>query len=136
MTPNSSARPRSKKFWRWLAVLFLLCTVCFTIWIVFSPIKSGESRRSPDQRYEASAMNVQQRNLWGEWIHHVELKVIDLSTDKVIWEITYQHPPDADVCDYFMRGVKFVQWAEDSTSVTIPTRGQMGGQDEMTFRVP
>jgi hypothetical protein len=77
-------------------------------------------------------MNMTARTLLRGHDHYVELKVVDTATGCEVWHVIHHHPPDADVPDYGMRGVKFINWADDSSSVTIP----VGKGQKMTFAVP
>jgi hypothetical protein len=89
-------------------------------WFWFSPVRAGEFRESPDGRYKAHAMNVTQTRVFGGEDHSIEIKVVEQATGRVIWHIVHPHPPQPDELPYYTRGIKFIQWAADSSSVTIP----------------
>jgi hypothetical protein len=63
---------------------------------------------------------------------YIELRVVEVATGREVWRVVYCHPPEAEVPDYCLRGVRFVTWAADSSAVTIP----IAGGREMTFAVP
>ncbi|MGL6076417.1 MAG: hypothetical protein ACRC8S_19870 [Fimbriiglobus sp.] len=93
-------------------------------WFWFSPVRAGEFRESPDDRYKAHAMNVTQSRLLGGEDHWIEIQVVEQATGRVIWQIVHPHPPEADFIPYYARDMKFIKWAADSSSVTIPIGNQ------------
>ena len=86
---------------------------------------------SPDGRFEAHAYNYE-RGTWFGREKYVEFRVNELATGREVWHVSHHHLSNADVPEYGARGITFVAWAADSSSVTIT----VGGGREMTFPVP
>jgi hypothetical protein len=127
---------KKRHFPAWLgvaAVLVILLVVTAisigTVW--FGEGGTGETRESPDGRYEASAMNLSRGTIGGTRKEWVEIRVMERGSRREVWKVTRQ-PPPGTAPDYGMRGVKFVEWAADSSAVTV----DIGGGQKLTFPVP
>jgi hypothetical protein len=47
--------------------------------------------------------------------------MIDYSMTEEVWQIQYRYKLGTKVPDYSIRGKHFINWAQNSSSVTIPT---------------
>jgi hypothetical protein len=87
----------------------------------FSPSGTGEFQKSPDGKFTANASNMSA----GTWFHgrdrYIKLSVVESATEREVWQIQYRDKLGAKVPDYSIRGKHFINWAKDSSSVTIPT---------------
>lgn len=127
---------KGKHFPAWLGLALLLLLgflVSFgnAMWLAFAESGSGETRTSPDGRYEASAFNKSQGTIWGDRAEWDEIRVTEKSTRRETW-LVKRYPAPGAAPDYGMRGVKFVEWAADSSAVTV----DIGGGQKMTLPVP
>ncbi len=108
----------SRRLIRLLIVVAVLAVLLLAAAAWFGPIKSGESRDSPDGRYKASAMNVHRGTLYGRrW--YVELEVVDNVSHETVWirQVPYSAADDAP--ELLDRSERFVEWSSDSSSVTL-----------------
>jgi hypothetical protein len=104
-----------------LLIVMASIPLVFAIDLWFSPWKAGEFRDSPDGQYVATAYNVTRHTLLSGDRHSIELSVVEKESGRDIWRMEWNHPSGANVPDYAMRAnIKFVVWAGDSSSVTIP----------------
>lgn len=138
LAPRRSTRVTRLGFLILAPIVFLaiLGTLSFVaLWYVVTsiePIGFGEGRESPDGRYEASVYRMEQRTPIGTLDRFVQFEVVERSGGRQIWHVVQRYAPDVDPPRYEMRGRRFVEWAADSKSVSIPVTG---GQT-MTFDVP
>jgi len=109
----------------------LFLTVGTAGWLWFAESGGGETRTSPDGKYEASAFNKSQGTLWGSRAEWDEIRAREKRTGREVWMVK-RYPPPGTAPDYGMRGEKFVEWAADSSAVTV----DIGGGQKMTFSVP
>ena len=56
---------------------------------------------------------------------------LDKATGREVWRVR-RNPAPGTAPDYGMRGVRFVEWAADSSAVTV----DIGGGQKLTFPVP
>jgi hypothetical protein len=120
--------------WLSLAIcttLGALMVVVIALSIRSDDISTGETRESPDGRFEASAMNVSRGTVQGTRDEWVKLRVTERGTGREVWRVKRQ-PPPGTAPDYGMRGIKFVEWAADSSAVTV----DIDGGRKLTFPVP
>ena len=106
-----------------LAGLAIVLVVALGFWFWFQPSGIGEYGHSPDGRFEAHAMNMTRPTLGGGQEQWIEIWVIEVVTGREVWRVVHRHPPGADVPSYGARGAKFIEWAPDSSAVTIPVAG-------------
>lgn len=89
----------------------------------FSPSGTGEVQKSPDGRFTANASNMS----IGTWFQgrdrYIKLSVVESATDREVWQIQYRDKLGGKVPDYSIRGKHFINWEQDSSSVTIPISG-------------
>jgi hypothetical protein len=87
----------------------------------FSPSGTGEFQKSPNSKFIANASNMS----IGTWFHgrdrYIKLSVLESATEREVWQIQYRYKSGTKVPDYSIRGKHFINWAQDSSSVTIPT---------------
>jgi hypothetical protein len=106
--------------WQFLLLIVVVSTpLAFAIYVWFSPWKAGERRESPDGQYIAEAWNVTRHTLLNGDRQSIELCVVERESGRDVWRMEWSHPSGANVADYSLRGLKFVVWATDSSSVTI-----------------
>lgn len=120
--------------WKWLCgagIATVLMTGLLAGWLWFGDTGSGESRRSPDGSFDAQANNMSRGTIWGTREEWVDIRVTELGTGREVWRVRRTHTPGT-VPDYGMRGVRFVEWATDSSAVTV----DIGGGQKLTFPVP
>lgn len=127
---------KQRHFPPWLglvAVLLIgsLFTLWGVVWIAFAEHGTGETRESPDGLYEASAFNKSQGRLEGTRLEWAEILLTEKKTGREVW-VVKRYPPPGKSPDYGLRGMKFVEWAVDSSAVTI----DIGGGQRLTFPVP
>lgn len=129
---------RTKQVFLALWLSLAVCTVLGTLTVVvtalsmwFGDTKSGETRESPDGRFGASAMNVSRGTIRGTRDEWLEIRVTERGTGREVWHVKRQ-PLSGTAPDYGMRGIKFVEWAEDSSAVTV----DIGSGQKLTFPVP
>lgn len=131
-SPARHQRRPSARLWLVAAVAVALLFVSVVAgWLWFGELGGGETRDSPDGRFEASAFNKSCGTIQGTREGWVEIRVTERGTGREVWMVK-RHPPPGTAPDYGMRGVKFVEWAADSTAVSI----DVGGGQKMTFPVP
>jgi hypothetical protein len=106
--------------WFTIAGVFsLVIALAAAIW--FLPFSTGEHRISPDGRYEANAYNVNQGTFFSGRVDFIRLTVLESKTNREVWRADYYHEPGAKVPDYADRSHNpFIEWAADSSSVSIP----------------
>jgi hypothetical protein len=93
--------------------------IAASLW--FSSSGTGEFQKSPDGRFTANASNMSR----GTWFHgrdrYLKLSVVESATEREVWQIQYRYKLGTEVPDYSIRGKHFINWAQNSSSVTIPT---------------
>lgn len=102
-----------------IAILVTLLTLSLRFWFK-SPLGTGEYRESPDGRYTAHASNMSDGTLGGNRPEYIKISVEETSSSRDIWRIVLNYTGGVDRPEYGMRGIKFILWADDSTSVTVP----------------
>jgi hypothetical protein len=114
----------------------LLGSISIALFVAWSgPVGSGEYRPSPNGRFIAHASNNSRGNWGGNRSEYIELSVEDTTTQLSIWQLKYLVSAQSDpagIPKYGMRGLRLINWAKDSSSVSIPIqRGQ-----QVTLPVP
>jgi hypothetical protein len=114
-----------------IALVYLaVALIAFGAYGWFCPSGTGESRHSPDGRYTASAMNMSCGTWFNGRIQYIELRVAETDGAE-LWRTEY-HYPHGPVPDYGDRSKdRFITWAQDSSSVSIP----VGGGKQVTVQV-
>ena len=100
------------------AIVFLPIFGLLYAW--FAPFGSGEHRESPDGRHTAEVYNMSVGTFFGERDPYILFRVIENATHREVCRVICSHPAEADVPDYSVRGMKFVEWSPDSASVSVP----------------
>jgi hypothetical protein len=120
------------KRFQWIIGLIVATVVLVAGQVWFSPSGTGEYAHSPDDRYTAHASNLRR----GTWLHgrvsYIEIKIVEKLTDNTVWKaerypLSNELPPQ-----YGDRRKKFIVWAPDSHSVTVP----VGSATDSIWRVP
>ena len=101
-----------------VAVAAILVVVAGWLW--FFPSGTGEFRHSPDGRFTAHATNMTTGTITGGRDRYIKIRVVEDSSGREVWRIVQGHTAEADVPDYGTRGKRFIAWAPDSSSVTVP----------------
>jgi hypothetical protein len=115
-----------------LIVIVVAVIVLLAGWGWFSASGTGEYADSPDGRYAAHASNLRR----GTWLHgrasYIEIEVVEKSTGHTVWKVE-RYPFSSEVPPEFGdRSKKFIVWAMDSRSVSIP----VGGTTDSVWAVP
>lgn len=99
---------------------FLCLLIYFWIDLYQSPLSMGDFAESPDGKYYASAFNVERKSGMERKDLYVELKVNNLTTRQIEWQIIYRPKSLPGDPNYTMRGVPSgVKWSQDSSSVSF-----------------
>ena len=127
---------KTRHFPAWLGVvavlvIMFLFTMWGVVWVAFAEHGAGETRESPDGKYEAAAFNKSHGTIQGNRVEWDEIRVTEKKTGREVW-VVKRYPPPGTSPDYGMRGVKFVEWAADSSAVTV----DIGGGQKLMFTVP
>ncbi|MFY7952298.1 MAG: hypothetical protein ACOVT5_07305 [Armatimonadaceae bacterium] len=127
---------KQKHFPPWLGLVAVLAigflaTMWGVLWVAFAEHGSGETRESPDGHYDASAFNKSQGRLDGTRLEWDEFRLTEKKSGREVWAVK-RFPPPGTSPDYGLRGMKFIEWAADSSAVTI----DIGGGQKLTFPVP
>lgn len=101
-----------------LAIITVMGVALLATWVYLLPVGAGEFRDSPDGRFRAHATTFQRNTIGRGVVTYLEYRVEDRASERVIWQMRYT-PPTADSFDYGDRSRRFVEWAGDSSSVTI-----------------
>lgn len=119
MTEQSGPKRR-----RWLniaifaAPVLIASVIAWKIW--FYDYGIGEYIDSPNGQYTARINHWYQRTLWEGEIEFVRARVIDKSTERVLWSFEY-HPSNTSILwDYEDRSRTFIQWNATSDEVVFP----------------
>ncbi|CAN5369393.1 hypothetical protein BH10PLA1_BH10PLA1_21830 [soil metagenome] len=107
-----------------LIVSLVVAAVMFVAGLVwFSPSGTGEYADSPDGRYTAHASNLR-RGTWLQGrVSYTKIEIVERSTGKTVWKAD-RYPFATEVPpDFGDRSKKFIVWAPDSRSVSIPVEG-------------
>ena len=86
----------------------------------------------PSTESLAQAMNMSAGTLLRGRDWYVEVRVVEQASGWEVWRVVRRHPAGADVPDYGSRGRRFITWAADSSSVTVP----VGGGEQLVLAVP
>lgn len=133
--PNEHAggavRPRRRRMMA-VAIGLAVALLGIALWCWFAPSGTGESRLSPDGRYEAHADNLRRGTVTGRREQYAEIRVTEVATGREVWRVVHRHHPEAAVPEYGSRGMRFIVWAEDSSAVTVP----VAGGRTLSFHVP
>ncbi|WP_207211156.1 hypothetical protein [Leptolyngbya sp. Cla-17] len=101
-------------------------SVAASFW--FSPSGTGEYQTSPDGKFTAHASNMSRGTFIGR-LQYIELRVVESVTQREVWRVEFRHEV-VTVPDYGDRSKQsFVDWAQDSSSVTI----SVGGKRQVTI---
>jgi hypothetical protein len=133
--PASAVGRRARTpLWKWLCgagVAAVLVTSVLAGLLWFTETGSGEVRRSPDGRFDAHANNMSRGTLWGTREEWVDIRVTEQATGREVWRVR-RNPAPGTAPDYGMRGARSVEWAADSSAVTV----DIDGGQKLTFPVP
>ena len=101
-----------------VVAFLLILTVLSSLW--FGPSGTGEFRNSPNGRYTAHASNMSTGTLTGGRDWFIEITVVEESSGREVWRIVRRHQAEAEVPEYGNRAGRYVTWAPDSSTVTVP----------------
>jgi hypothetical protein len=108
---------------RWGLGASLVLLAALGAWLWFAPCGTGEYRHSPDGRFTAEVWNLTAGTLLYGHQSYIEVRVVDAGSGQEVWRVVCWHAPEAEVPDYGDRGQRFIRWAANSSSVTIPVDG-------------
>lgn len=115
-----------------IVILVVAAIVLVAGWGWFSPSGTGEYADSPDGRYTAHASNLRR----GTWLHgrvsYIELKVVEQSTGNTVWRAERYLPNEVRTPEFGDRSKKFIVWARDSRSVSVP----VGDASDLAWAAP
>ena len=106
-----------------LAVTAVVLLTAAAGWLWFMPTGSGELEHSPNGRYTAHAHNLSTGTLLGGRDWYIQVRVVEEASGAEVWRVVHRHPAGADVTDYGSRARRFITWAADSATVTVPVTG-------------
>jgi hypothetical protein len=108
--------------YRWFIAAVSLVVVSVIVFanLWSGPLDTGEFRDSPNDRFTAAAMNRSHLTWRGQRERYLEVTIVEKTSQRSVWRATYHHLKTANVPDYGRRGKRFIMWADDSTSVTVP----------------
>jgi hypothetical protein len=110
----------------------VLAVVLVAGWGWFSPFGTGEYADSPDGRFTAHASNLRR----GTWLHgrvnYIGIKVVEKSTGQTVWKAERYPLPNEVPPEFGDRSKKFIVWAADSRSVSVP----VGAATDSVWAVP
>ena len=117
---------------QWIAAISLCAVMLVAAWLWFSSSGTGEYADSPDGRYHVSVSSLNR----GTWLHgrinYVEVKITENATGATVWESRRLMLPGETAPEYSDRSKKFITWAPDSRSLSVP----VGGPKDAVFAVP
>jgi hypothetical protein len=115
---------RQIKKYRWFIAAVPLVVISFIVFASLwsGPLDTGEFRDSPNDRFTAYATNRSHLNWRGQREWYLEVTVVEKTSQRSVWRATYHHLKAANVPDYGRRGERFIMWAADSASVTVPVQ--------------
>jgi hypothetical protein len=104
-----------------LIVILIASAIAFIAgWAWFLPSGTGEYLDSPDGRYTAHASTLNH----GTWllgrVNYIEIKVVEKSSHRTVWKAERYAMPNEVQPTFGDRSKKFIVWAPDSRSVSIP----------------
>jgi hypothetical protein len=122
MRYNTEGRRGRTRPYFWVAIAFLVVGIFrFAAHLWFDPFGTGEYRTSLDGRFKASASNLNQNTLFNGRVQYIELLVTEPAAKREVWRVQFHHDASGKVPHYGDRSEKpFIEWAQDSRSVTIP----------------
>jgi hypothetical protein len=121
-----------RKVYRFVGIAVIVGLIVILVVLWTSPSGMGDYRVSPNGKYTAHAMNMSTGAFLGKPSRYIEISVEETSTHREIWRIIHHPSDNAKVPDYGIRGIKFVEWAADSGSVTIP----IASDDKLVLSIP
>jgi hypothetical protein len=86
----------------------------------FGPSGTGEYADSPDGKYRASVFRLRRGTIFHGRIEYIHIEITESSTGQAIWTANRYVLPGEAAPDYGERGRKFLVWAANSRSLTVP----------------
>jgi hypothetical protein len=110
--------------YRWFIAAIPLVVISIIVFanLWSGPLDTGEVRDSPNDRFTAAAMNRSHLTWRGQREQYLEVTIVEKTSQRSVWHATYHHLKTANVPDYGRRGERFIMWAADSASVTVPVQ--------------
>ena len=121
---------RRGAYWLIITTVGILLTVAAWLW--FAPSGTGEYLRSPDGRFTAHVSNLSAGTWAGSREQYIQVRIVEEASDREVWRVVRPHSALATVPDYGSRADRFLVWAADSSSVTVP----VGGGQQLILPVP
>ena len=112
-------------------VAFGILLTAALAWLWFVPSGTGEFLTSPDGRFTARASNLSRGTLTGRRDRYVQVQVSENASGRELWRVV-RRPPGTSVPGYGNRDERFITWAGDSSSVTVP----LGSGRRLVLEVP
>jgi hypothetical protein len=89
------------RWYSWLAIACLpigLATLVASSW--FSASGTGAYRNSPNGKFVAHASNLSRGTLFNGRIRYIELRVVDVASDRELWRSEFYNESNLKVPDY------------------------------------